>query len=260
MESQSCNEAKVPRLREDHFTAPRGWSLAGWTRDGLGQAQDLPPSPARFLRKPKPTASRNEEPSTFGASPAGSITNLLTPFSHSTGIDADSTTESTLRGGSADDLHPIGLHFREGSGNARKAKKLVRAGASEISEEELLLFPYSRSHDTSTGQKAIDDSRDHVPISAHTVFSRNAAPLSLPQLDNYISALPPPPFSPSGSTNKAMFTPFNRLAATGRSIESLETNFNAPPIWRNCNSILHALVSLVLGLTVSNYRMVASAL
>ena len=157
-------------------------------------------------------------------------------------------------------MHPIGLHFREGSGNARKAKKLIRAGTSEIGEEEMLLFPYSRSDSTSIGQKAIDDSRDHVPISTHTVFSRNAAPLSLPQLDNYISALPPPPFSPSGSTNKVMFTPFDRLAATGRSIESLETNFKAIPIWRNCNSILRTLVSLVLGLTVSDHRMVVSAL
>lgn len=256
MESQSTsNETNVPQLREDYITIPGGSSMAGLTRDGFGQARDLPSSPARFLHKPKPAASRNDEPS---ASPAGSTTNYLTPFSHSTGIDTDSTIESTLRGGS--DLHPIGLHFREGSGNARKAKNLVRAGASEISEQELLLFPYSpRSHNTSTGQKTIDDSQDHVPISAHTVFSHKAAPLSLPQLDQYISALPPPPFAPSRGTNKAMFTPFDRLAATGRSIESLETNFKAIPIWRNCNSILHALVNLVLGLTVSNHRMVASA-
>ncbi len=256
MESQSTsNEAKVPRLHGDRSTVPRGSSLAGWTRDGLGRAQDPPPSPARFLHT---AASRNEELSVFGASPSGSITNRLTPFSHSSGIDTDSMIESTLRGGS--DLHPIGLHFREGSGNARKAKNLVRAGASEISEEELLLFPYSRSQSISSGQKAIDDSQDHVPISAYTVFSRNAAPLSLPQLDKYISALPPPPFSSSRGTNKAMFRPLDRLEATGRSIESLETNFKAIPVWRNCNSILRALVNLVLGLTVSNHRMAASAL
>ena len=256
MESQSTpsssrTEAKVPRVHDDHSSTPRGSSSAGQTRGGLSQAQDLPPSPARFLHKPKPTASRNEDSSVFG------VANHLTPFSHSTGIDTDSIIDSTLRGGI--DLHPIGLHFREGSGNARKAKSLARAGASEISEEELLLFPYSRSHSTSSGQNAIDDSRDHVPVSAHTIFSRNAAPLSLPQLDKYISALPPPPFSPSRSTNKAMFPPLDRLAATGRSIESLETNSKAIPIWRNCNSILHALVSLVLGLTVSSYRMAVAA-
>ena len=245
--SSSRTEAKVPRVHEDHSPTPRGSSSAGQTRGDLSQAQDLPPSPARFLHKPKPAASRNEDPSVF------SVANHFTPFSHSTGIDTDSMIDSTLRGGS--DLQPTGLHFREGSGNARKAKKLVRAGASEISEEELLLFPYSRSHSTSSGQKSIDDSRDHVPVSAHTIFSRNAAPLSLPELDKYISALPPPPFSPSRGANKAMFPPLDRLAATGRSIESLETNFKAVPSWRNCNSILHALVNLVLGLTVSNYRM-----
>ena len=255
MESQSSSpsktDAKLPRFREDHS----GSSLAGQTH-GLSQSQDLPPSPARFLHQPKPAASRNEDPSVFGATPVGSIADHLTPFSHSTGIDTDSQIESTLRGGS--DLHPIGLHFREGSGNARKAKKLVRAG--ELNEEELLLVPYSRSQSTSSGQKAIGDSQGHVPVSAHTVFSRNAAPLSLPELDKYISALAPPPFSHSRDTKKAMFPPLDRLAATGRSIESLEANFKAIPTWRNCNSILHGLVSLVLGLTVSNHHMAISTL
>ncbi|KAH9178928.1 hypothetical protein EDB89DRAFT_2172217 [Lactarius sanguifluus] len=250
MESRlTSNEAKAPRLHEDRGTVPRGSSLStGWARDGLGQARDPPPSPARFLHKP---AARNVELSIFNTSPPGSIVDRLTPFSHSTGIDTDSMIESTLRGGS--DLHPTGLHFREGSGNARKAKDLARAGASEISEEELLLVPYSRSHSTPSGQKVVDDpSPTHVPISAHTVFSRNAAPLSLPQLDKYISTLPPPPFPSSGGTNKVMFRPLDRLEATGRSIESLETNFKAIPIWRNCNSILRAIVNLVLGLTGSS--------
>lgn len=136
---------------------------------------------------------------------------------------------------------------------------MARAGALELSEEELLLVPYSRSQSTSSGQKAIDDSRGHVPVSAHTVFSRDAAPLSLPELDKYISGLPPPPFSHSRDTKKAMFPPLDRLAATGRSIESLEANFKAIPTWRNCNSIIPALVSLVLGMTVSNHRMAVAA-
>jgi hypothetical protein len=86
-------------------------------------------------------------PASFGAIPAGSIANHLTPFSHSTGIDTDSKIESTLRGGS--DLHPIGLHFREGSGNARKAKKLARAGALEIKRRGTVvisLLALSRAH------------------------------------------------------------------------------------------------------------------
>lgn len=111
MESQSSSssrtEAKVTRIREDHS----GSSLAGQTRD-------LPPSPARFLHKP--AASRNEDPSVFGATSVGSTANHLTPFSHTTDIDTDSKIESTLRDGS--DLHPIGLHFREGSGTHARPK------------------------------------------------------------------------------------------------------------------------------------------
>lgn len=193
-----------------------------------------------------------------GASPSSSTANLLTSFGQSTSVDPISTPDTTLASGS--DLHPIGLHFREGSGNARKLKSAVRANVPEDSEERLLsAHSYPPSQRATFSEQAANlryhDSHDHAPISAPTVFSPHAAPLSLPRLDKYISSLPLPAFSsPSRSntnTKKHKFVPLDRLTATGRSIESLETNYKAKPIWRNCRSILSGLVSGVVGVLVS---------
>jgi hypothetical protein len=170
-------------------------------------------------------------------SPSGSTADLLAQFGNSV---------STWT--SAGDFHPVsGLHFREGSGNARKAKAAIRADVPDDSEERLLsLHSYPPSQ--------TPDPRDHAPISAPTLFSRHAAPIYLPQLDKYISSLPLPAFSSlsrtKADTKSEKFVPLDRLASTGRSIQSLKTNYKGKPPWRNCNSILGGLVSTILGVTV----------
>lgn len=225
---------------------------------GHRHAREHPPSPARFLKKPEATAPGSR---ILGSSSSGSNANLLTPVGHATSVDALSISDTTFPSGS--DLHPTGLHFREGSGNARKARAAVGANALDGSEELLLLphiYPPSQ-RGTFSDQAAtlryhdIHDSSDHAPISAPTVFSRYAAPLSLPQLDKYISSLSLPAFSLSSrtkaDTKRERFVPFDRLGKTGRSIESLETNFKPKPAWRNCKSILSGLVNIILGILVS---------
>ncbi|KAI9511798.1 hypothetical protein F5148DRAFT_1315259 [Russula earlei] len=189
---------------------------------------DLPPSPARFLNQPKATNSRT---AILASSPSGFAANLLTPSGLSTSVDAITVSDTTLNIASGSGLHPTGLHFRDGSGNARKAKAATPG----------LLHP---------------DSYDHAPISAPTVFSHNAAALSLPLLDKYISSLPRPPFSSSSrsktGTKVERFAPLDRLAILGRSLESLETNYKPKPVWRNCNLILGGVVNTVLGITGSS--------
>src|SRR6266566_5334160 len=192
-------------------------------------------------------------------SPSGSTTDLLAPFGNS---HATSTSIPVSTWTSASDLHPVsgvGLHFREGSGNARKAKAAIRADVSDDSEEHLLSphsYPPSQRPTFSDRTPVLSyrGLHDHAPISAPTVFSRHAAPLSLPQLDKYISSLPLPAFSSrsrtKADTKRENFVPLDRLASTGRSIESLETNYKGKPAWRNCNWILGGLVNAVLGVMV----------
>ncbi|KAI0322650.1 hypothetical protein OF83DRAFT_1048810 [Amylostereum chailletii] len=95
----------------------------------------------------------------------------------------------------------------------------------------------------------------HTPISASTLFSRRAAPLSLPQLDKYISSLEVPSFSVARHANNtmpSMFIPMDKLAASGRSLEDLQANSKVAPAWRNRNSILGSLVGIALGITGSS--------
>lgn len=100
----------------------------------------------------------------------------------------------------------------------------------------------------------------HSPIPATTVFARNAAPLFIPHLDEYISSIPAPSFPSILShgrikgkeiaTGTGMFPPMDRLAATGKTLDDLEHNSQVAPGWRNRDTIFGILVSAALGLTV----------
>jgi hypothetical protein len=247
--TSNIDNTNAPRPTPDH---PAGMPRESSSTVLRHAREEPPPSPARFLKKPEMTDSGS---GILHFSPSSSTANLLAPLGHSTGVDAISIPESTLAGGS--DSHPIGigLHFREGSGNARKGKAAIRANVFDGSEERLLSpHSYPPSQRATSGQVINHDPYDHAPISALTVFSRNAPPLSLPRLDKYISSLPLPAFSSLSrnkeGTRKDRFVPLDRLAKTGRSIESLETNFKRKPAWRNRNSILSGLVNIALGITV----------
>lgn len=90
---------------------------------------------------------------------------------------------------------------------------------------------------------------NHSPVPATVVFSRHAAPLYLPKLDNYLASLSSPSFP---SLNRAgiepvMFPPMDKLVASGKSVEDLENNSKVTPAWRNRKSILGSAVNLMLG-------------
>nr|GAT44157.1 predicted protein [Mycena chlorophos] len=92
----------------------------------------------------------------------------------------------------------------------------------------------------------------HSPVAATTVFARNAPPLSLPRLDDHLSRIHPPEFAESQPASPPMFPPMEQLAETGSTIEDLELNYTPPPAWRNRNTLLGSLVSLIIGATGSS--------
>jgi hypothetical protein len=111
--------------------------------------------------------------------------------------------------------------------------------------------------------------RSHIPIPATTVFSRKAAPIHLPKLDNYLSALPKPEFLEERKRDEAagdsddqgnksipkrrqgMFPPMDRLKDSGMSLEDLEFNNDIPPIWRDRKTLLRQVMNLAIGALVS---------
>lgn len=109
----------------------------------------------------------------------------------------------------------------------------------------------------------------HKPVPAKTLFSRTAAPLYLPKLDEHLSGIAAPCFSdfpqaqpPRSGKGKGkgkaasallghnMFPPLDMLSASGISIDDLEHNAARPPAWKDRNTIFGVIVSAFLGVTV----------
>jgi hypothetical protein len=217
------------------------------------QARAPPPNPARFLAPPKATPARlGDDKNSYESSPSKLV--------YASGTDAAETLDI------ADELDGhSGLHFREGSGNAKKAKLYQEYGSIEDEEDTELLSgtgtPSSKPPSYPPSLRSLNprtsNGGGHKPVPAITVFSRSAAPLYLPKLDEYISSLPIPGFSKSSRRDPngkpLMFTPMDRLAASGKSLEDLEMNKSVSPGWRNRSTIFGSLVSLVLGVLVCPY-------
>ncbi|KAI1797949.1 hypothetical protein LXA43DRAFT_982749 [Ganoderma leucocontextum] len=99
----------------------------------------------------------------------------------------------------------------------------------------------------------------HTPIPLSQILTRNAAPVSLPKLDEYISTLETPslPTTHTGDGNGkgkashvAVFPPLDRLEGTA--IVDLENNYTPPPAWRNRDTIFSSLLDIALGVTGSS--------
>ncbi|KAF9787179.1 hypothetical protein BJ322DRAFT_706318 [Thelephora terrestris] len=95
----------------------------------------------------------------------------------------------------------------------------------------------------------------HHPVPAPTLFSRNAAPLYLPKLNEYISSLPAPEFAKrrgNGKKDVPMFPPMEMLAASKLTIEDLEHNSTITPGWRDINSWFSLASGAVVGILGSS--------
>ncbi|TFY82650.1 hypothetical protein EWM64_g1361 [Hericium alpestre] len=232
--------------------------------DPLSPSQPSP-TPARFLHP----SSRDYNDSKLESS---SVPSSTTAVARSTAVDVDTLPDSTTD--VADEWQPGVVHFREGSRNRRVKNWLLTGDASPESEEQYLLSTVTTKETLGFVAKDLDGSRgndarvssaatavtasNHIPVPAATVFARKAAPLALPDLDTYIASLPMPSFHTISQAAKRkagdvpMFIPMDRLAASGKSIEDLETNSQVRPFWRNRNSIFSALVDIALGITGSS--------
>ncbi|TFK77139.1 hypothetical protein BDN72DRAFT_953613 [Pluteus cervinus] len=95
--------------------------------------------------------------------------------------------------------------------------------------------------------------RQHKPVPATAVFGRDAAPLHLAKLDEYLSGIHPPAFCPRNSkTEPHLFAPLDALAETGKSIDDLESNYEIPPGWKNSKTILGGVVNAIIGVLGSS--------
>jgi hypothetical protein len=90
---------------------------------------------------------------------------------------------------------------------------------------------------------------DHDPLPANTVFSRHAAPLYLPKLDQTLERLPPISFQSSGIAETGVFPPMHLLDLSKCTLDDLESNVKAAS-WYDRKNLLASAVNYVLGFTV----------
>ena len=124
--------------------------------------------------------------------------------------------------------------------------------------ESLLHYTYPpttrpNSYRGRISQSLFNQHPNHRPIPATLLFARSANPLSLPNLDRYLSSLVPPVFS-SKKQEGPIFPPLQKLENTGITLDDLEHNAKIPPAWRDRTGILWTIVSSFISVLVCTTR------
>ncbi|CCL99035.1 uncharacterized protein FIBRA_01044 [Fibroporia radiculosa] len=177
--------------------------------------------------------------------------------------DSSSPYEPT----SHSDVPPVEMHelpcrddeatstFVSSSGTTRS----LRAGRQALNFPLDTGTPTYSSHSSTTLVPLLFKSGS-IPVPLSTIFEREAAPLSLPQLDKYIESLPAHSFPSMNTVTEGemktpvvqMFPPMDHLATAGKSLADLEHNSTVAPGWRNRTSIFSGLTSVALAITGSS--------
>ncbi|KAI0825060.1 hypothetical protein BC628DRAFT_1321069 [Trametes gibbosa] len=168
------------------------------------------------------------------------------------------TTSTILDTNSAIELNPL---LSSATGSA------TRVGSSEKGDNPYLSTrltsnPHCPSSSSTTLVSSPLHHAPHTPVPLSQILARNAAPVSLPKLDDYVSSLEIPSFpechsedgvqgsGKGGAPVISMFPPMERL--TGTRLVDLESNAKIAPVWRNRQSIFSSLLNVALGITGSS--------
>uniref|UniRef100_A0A0W0F5N8 T6SS Phospholipase effector Tle1-like catalytic domain-containing protein n=1 Tax=Moniliophthora roreri TaxID=221103 RepID=A0A0W0F5N8_MONRR len=224
-------------------------------RKSSGTSTQIPsPSPARFISVRPPTlrnrkASYTGLPSEFDDIPTTLTTN--TPSFHD-----DTTVDITDSVSPHNDgvLEDSRAHLDVGDGDGLTNPFEDDSDTQKLLDHKHTYPPHSNSECSSSSTLAHNRHiGPHKPIPVAELFSRSAPPLHLPKLDAYLETLPKLQFNyPRHSTDSPMFPPMDRLAASGYTLEELESNSRVASWWRDRKTLLGSAVNLVLGLTGSS--------
>lgn len=242
-------------------------------------ASSLPPTPARFISRESPAPEASASSST--ASHSRTVVSRPSSKLSSDGAETVDIAEEDV----TSSLHHARTPFLDSV--LKRPSAIQFADAEE--KEKLIPNPHAHTYPPQNpfiGGKSYanrptvistntattwSSTRSHIPVPATTVFARNAVPLHLPKLDEYLASLPKPEFleskrnlkdnldegtgsRPRGSGSKAkavdapdMFPPMERLVKSGKSLDDLEVNLGTLPFWRNRKTILGASLNVIIG-------------
>jgi hypothetical protein len=205
------------------LSAPHADSANSTVLDDL---RPRPPRLARFIDGPArvaPQVDGSKSPTSPGAFQSATLT-----------ISEQSNLGSTV---SRPDIHAniVARSYPKESDDNEAVVSLLQhayppASLPNSSDRGFALFcPESRS----------ENPKHPRPIPATLLFARHAYPLSLPNLDRYLSSLVPPGFASKGQDcGGVMFPPLDKLENTGVTLDDLENNAKIPPAWRDRTGIL----------------------
>jgi len=220
-----------------HTSEHRSLQLTTETNIALDGPDDIPaPRPARFIKR--------------GSSDA--------PWRVRSRRDRDRRVPTALRTDSvSSDTIPL-LPLRESSRQTVQQSDFTREDPP--SAHSITAFDFASNSATYPQEPghAHHIHSPHAPVPAVVLFGRNAAPLHLPKLDDYLSTVTPPEFKEPPGT---MFPPMDKLAELGRTLDDMEHNATVIPSWRNRRSILNGTITILIGLLVftGSFRYLSSS-
>jgi len=217
-----------------------------------------PSSPARFISHPYRPSPGHPGPSSLRSNTTDSIFTNQTATTLTNSFNANDITTVDITDLSAKPSSTNPDNLSDDDNDTHETDPFVDDIESHKLLERRHLNLYNSPSIPSLSSAATlvnhpHTSRSHRPVPATTLFARDAKPLYLPKLDSYLSTIPKPKFAGdrSSSNHPRMFAPMDRLAASGRSLEDLETNSEIPPFWRDRKTLLGSAVGAVIGITVS---------
>ncbi|KAM6498075.1 hypothetical protein JOM56_006023 [Amanita muscaria] len=136
--------------------------------------------------------------------------------------------------------------------SSQSSSNTIVATPALTSYDEGELDPLLQLNGTALAGKSSAALGPQTPVPATVLFARNAAPLYLPRLDDYLAKFPSPSFPGRDKKSPQMFLPMDKLAGSGMSLDDLETNAKVLPGWRNRKNIIGVTLTILVGILGSS--------
>lgn len=210
-----------------------------------------PPSPARFIKRSEgrlnASPSTRKETSCTTQHPL-STTHLTT--SHDYGREPFLGINSSMKEPNSIVTIPRVSRLKNSGSSLPNSTNILDHQPPEQESVAQLIHPHNSANNVASLLYGYTFPL-HKPVSAQTIFARNARALSLPKLDEHLALLSPPDFrAVVCDSSETMFPPMEQLAKAELSLEILGSNSTVTPVWRDRTLIFGGLLSYLLAILV----------
>jgi hypothetical protein len=267
LSSRSSNagssESKWSQRKDDGQPLPHPLLTSGSSMrssPGRSAGEESPPTrTARSVRHPSPRHPADSAE----IIPLRSIQYPITD-NDSTTIHSGLLTQTRLLEMSSDQAGIVSIHGNSKESNAHQSLSVQTTGSSStmfVTSRTTGAKYYDETATVASSSTAVEPFSTRVgpvsyrPVDAIAVFHRYAAPLFLPELDEYLASIPSPEFAKWKGKGKEksvpIFPPMDRLVAEKKSLDDLKYNSSIVPVWKSRNVCFSVIYSAFVGIAVS---------